>query len=286
MWAIAYKFKQLLSCKQVLKSCCHSSNGNITFLPRNLTNPNFLPNPVYDTYQKKIVEKKAATPIKKICSWNIQELWWHCYRGNKINNLIHYIVHSDASVFCLQEAFDMDIQRLIITHPKITEKYPYYITGNQYNSYFLGENSGLIVLSDQPILFRQFTPFLHTTVPDCFASKGALYLTIGEINFITTHLQSDNIRIALQQLAFIIFNSPFKEKTVLIGDLNIPDPFSPLHLERNNNNHTHISGVTLDHILPLFSDLSLSIDVDYINLKNTSDHWPLIASLNQIPSTE
>ncbi len=72
----------------------------------------------------------------------------------------------------------------------------------------------------------------------------------------------------------------FTKNTILLGDLNIPDPFTSLKIKRNNDQHTHISGRTLDHIISLFSDIKLNINVDYINLKKTSDHYPVVATLN------
>lgn len=207
-------------------------------------------------------------------------MWWYCYSGDKITNLLNYIINCNVDVICLQEVFEPSVINLITTHPDVSKVFPYYITGNLYNSYILGENSGLLVLSTQPIVFKQFTPFSFTSFPDTFASKGALYFTIGETNFITTHLQSIYVPVAARQLSYIIQNSPFTEKTILLGDLNIPDPFTNLKLKRNNGQHTHLSGRTLDHIISLQSDIKLDVNVDYINLKKTSDHYPVIATIS------
>ena len=75
----------------------------------------------YNNIQKEISERFSNPPkitnscisrynelqhdksIKKIITWNVQELWWYCYKGNKINNIINYIVNSDSDVICLQE---------------------------------------------------------------------------------------------------------------------------------------------------------------------------------------
>jgi endonuclease/exonuclease/phosphatase family metal-dependent hydrolase len=276
MLAIMYKLRQLAGCKQVFEHRCNSSNGAVSFtqLQRSLK-----PDPIYDTYQKGVVIKNKIQKIKEICTWNVQELWWHSYRGNKLDNIIKYISNSTSDVLCLQEVFEPKVIRLLTTHPAISRHFPYYLTGNLCNSYILGENSGLLVLSRYPIIFREFIPFKISAFPDTFASKGALFFTIGEINFITTHLQSINIPVALRQLYHIIKNSPFKGKTILLGDLNIPDPFPFLKMQRNNQGHTHLSGCTLDHIIPLHSDIDFGVEVDYINLKNTSDHYPLIATL-------
>jgi len=279
MYAIRYKLKQLMRCNQVWHSCCDSSNGNIS-LHSIVNSHNLFPHAIYNTYQTQLTNKTSKKPINTICTWNIQELWWHSYHQRKIRNIIDHISKSQFDVFCLQEVFETDVLNAILNNKVIRKQYPYYLTGNLCSRFIFGESSGLLVLSSQPIVFRQFTPFYKTSCPDTFASKGALYFTIGEINFITTHLQSGNIPLALNQLKGIIKNSPFSHKTILLGDLNIPDPFSFLRIARNNFQHTHDSGRTLDHIIPLTSDIKLdSIVVDYINLKNTSDHWPVTTKI-------
>ena len=279
MYAIKYKLKQLMRCKQVWQSCCDSSNGNIS-LHSILNSCNMVPHAIYDTYQIQLTKKTSKKSIKSICNWNVQELWWHSYHKRKIKNIIDHISKSKFDVFCLQEVFETDVLTAILNNKAIREQYPYYLTGNLCNRFIFGESSGLLVLSSQPIVFKQFTPFYRTACPDTLASKGALYFTIGEINFITTHLQSANIPLALHQLKAIIKNSPFSRKTILLGDLNISDPFTFLSIPRNNVQHTHDSGRTLDHIIPITSDIKLdSIVVDYINLKNTSDHWPIFANI-------
>lgn len=279
MNALLYKICQLLKCKQVFNYCCNSSYGFIS-LQRSSSMKNLIPDTVYNKYQTKIYNNKSITPIKTICTWNIQELWWHSYKGHKINNIIKYIINSEYDVLCLQEVFEPYVQKMIVGNSQIRKKYPYFLTGDLYNRFIIGENSGLMVLSSQPILFKQFTPFCKSTFPDTFASKGALYFTIGEINFITTHLQSDDNRVAVLQLKYIIKNSPFHSKTILLGDLNIPNPYILLNIPSYCKKHTHDSGRQLDHIIPLQSDIKIdTTDVDYIDIKNTSDHWPLFSKL-------
>lgn len=274
MKAVLSKIAQLFTFEQTILDYCKSSYGHIHLF---LKNGCFIPDYIFNAYQTK---KYHAPPIHTICTWNIQELWWHSYSGYKINNILRYILTSSFDVLCLQEVFDPYVLNTILSHPNIQTKYPYFITGNMRSKFIVGENSGLLVLSSHPILFKQFTPFTHHIFPDSFASKGALYFVIGEINFILTHLQSNNISIAAHQLEHILQNSPFTEKTILLGDLNIPDPYSILNLPRGIKHHTHESGLPLDHIISLQNDIQLSsIDVDYINIKNTSDHWPVVAKL-------
>ena len=45
-------------------------------------------------------------PIKKIMSWNIQELFWYS-KPKKLDNVIEYLKRSDCDVVCLAEA-DID----------------------------------------------------------------------------------------------------------------------------------------------------------------------------------
>ena len=48
------------------------------------------------------------------------------------------------------------------------------------SKYLFGENSGLLVLSNQPIQYVKFEPLLPYEFPDSFASKGILYFSVGE----------------------------------------------------------------------------------------------------------
>lgn len=278
MNAILYKIYQLLKCNQVFNYCCNSSYGFISLQYDRFQN-NLVPDIIYDKYQTKIYNNKTLKSVNTICTWNIQELWWYSYKGHKINNIIKYILNSQHDVLCLQEVFEPLVQKTILSNSKIRKKYPYFLTGDLYNKFVVGENSGLMVLSSQPILFKQFTPFIKSNLPDLFASKGALYFTIGEINFITTHLQSNNTIIAMSQLNYIINSSPFTTKTILLGDLNIPDPYIVLNVPECSKKHTHDSGRRLDHIISLHADINLNTNVDYIDIKNTSDHWPLFSNL-------
>ena len=252
-------------------------------------NYNLISTKYFDDYQNNIFNIKKGK-IKKITTWNIQELWWFCYNNKKINNIIQYLENCDSDVICLQEVFEEKSLWKIVNSSKIIEKYPYYLTGNMCKRFIIGENSGLLVLSKYPILFKQFTPFNKSKCPDFYASKGALYFTICDFNFITTHLQSSCPDLAYKQLDYIVQNSPFSlsENTILLGDLNVENPFVPLDVRCNNIIRTHDSNMILDHIIPLKScrrgninvDVSVDVSVDDIDLTNISDHYPVHAVLS------
>ena len=288
--ALFYKISNLLKCKQKYYNYCKSSIGDIT-LKKN--HESYISCNRYNNIQKEVSERFSNPPkitnkcisrynelqhdksIKKIITWNVQELWWYCYKGNKINNIINYIVNSDADVICLQEVFEPRSIWKIVNNNAVFSKYPHFLTGNMRNRFFIGENSGILVLSKKPIIFHQFTPFLYSKCPDSYASKGALYFSIDEYNFITTHLQSERPTLAASQLEYILRKSPFNNKTILLGDLNFENPFSLLNQAPNNIFHTHNSNRMLDHIISVNKDIDLTTFVDHINLKNVSDHFPV-----------
>lgn len=279
MNAILYKLKQLLKCKQSYYHNCLSNNGHFSLIKVE-NSINYICDPVYDVMQKSVVEKCQKIQIKSITSWNIQELFWHCYNGEKINNILNYILSSQSDIICIQEAFEIPTLDAIIFNESIKCKYPYFLTGSLANRFIIGENSGLIVLSKYPIIFKQFTPFRKTSWPDAFASKGALYFSIGGLNFVNTHLQSDNNIIACIQLNNILSDSLFTDKTFLIGDLNLKFPQIFTSTSVNNTKITHKdTNEILDHIINTTRDINFTVEVDDFNINQYSDHYPLIAFL-------
>jgi len=277
MHAVLYKFKQLLKCKQSYYHNCLSSNGPFSLYKVQST-INYICDPVYDIKQRKLLN--TGIEINSVTSWNIQELFWHCYKGEKINKILNYILSSESCVICIQEAFEIPTLDAIIFNEDIKSKYPYFLTGSLANRFIIGENSGLLVLSKHPIIFKQFTPFHKTTWPDGFASKGALYFSTGGLNFINTHLQSDDSAIAYLQLKQILSENPFLDNTFLIGDLNLECPQIFTNTFINNTQITHKDTKTiLDHIININQDIDFTVCVDN-NIIQCSDHYPLVATIN------
>jgi len=277
MSALLYKFKQLLKCKQSYYHNCLSSNGPFSLYKVQNT-INYICDPVYDIKQRRLLN--TGIEINSVTSWNIQELFWHCYKGEKINKILNYILSSESCVICIQEAFEIPTLDAIIFNEDIKSKYPYFLTGSLANRFIIGENSGLLVLSKHPIIFKQFTPFYKTTWPDGFASKGALYFSTGGLNFINTHLQSDDNVIACLQLKQILSENPFFDSTFLIGDLNLECPQIFTNTFINNTQITHKDTKTiLDHIININQDIDFTVCVDN-NIIQCSDHYPLVATIN------
>lgn len=280
LYAILYKIGNILQCKQFLTSFCMSSNGNIFYNETQMVHykKDLRLNLFHELYKRKEPNCPVYIPIKikKIISWNVQELWWHSYHGHKINNIIRYIVQSDADIICLQEVFEVSSIYKIVYNKDVYAHFPHFLTGNMHNSYLLGENSGLLVLSKYPIQFKKFAQFPMAAVPDIFSSKGALCFAVGQQNFITTHLQANYLNISLKQLVFINDQSPFKSDYILLGDLNLATPGKLFDIVSNNLISTCADGQILDHIISIPSK-PMEITVDKIPLTDTSDHWPVIA---------
>jgi endonuclease/exonuclease/phosphatase family metal-dependent hydrolase len=235
----------------------------------------------YQNINNPLHSYKNNTPYyfpRKLLTWNIQELFVYSNK-QKLNNVIRYLSGSNVDVICLQEAFEPDSIRAIINNPIIEYKFPYYLTGDMHSQYLIGENSGLLILSKFPISFQSFFVFNNCMFCDAFSTKGILYFKIGDINFACTHLQSDQTKIAEQQLKLITQHAPYNHNLITLGDFNHTRANSILNVSKNNYSITHDSGRILDYILPLSSDINVSVNVDPINITNTSDHLPLIAEI-------
>jgi len=257
----ATKLYNLLCCNQTC-SKVYLHNGS----PRSIFNP--------------LNVSLSNHKIKKIMSWNIQELFWYSNR-TKMEKIIQYIKQSNCDLICLQEVFEISSLERILYDKDILQKYPFSITGNMKSKYIFGENSGLLVLSTQPIQYIKFEPLMPYEFPDSMASKGIIYFRIGVHNFAATHLQAFNEALAEQQLRLVRDSSPFGLDFILIGDLNHRHADLCLHCKKNNYQRTSENQI-LDYILCLNpnSRFKLKVEVADISIKGMTDHWPLIADLH------
>lgn len=215
---------------------------------------------------------------RSIISWNIQELFLYS-NTNKINNIINYLHEFDSDVICLQEVFEDKTKTSIMK--SLLYKYPYQLVTKTNKKYIIGEDSGLLILSKYPITYIIEINLKGLVLPDSLANKTVMYFRIGGLNFAVTHLQSDYENISEKQINDIVNNSPIG-KFILIGDLNNQNVPKILNIEQNNFKSTCEDKI-IDYILPIrYYDINLETHVINIDLNNTSDHYPILANINEI----
>ena len=122
----------------------------------------------------------------KIISWNIACLpkQLNIFRNpNKmIKNILTKIKCLNADVICLQEVFENSLKEKIIN--ELSDNQPYYLLGDTYKRYLVGEDSGLMVLSKYPIEFVKEQVLEEYNFPDRMANKTILYFKFVKINTI------------------------------------------------------------------------------------------------------
>ena len=174
-----------------------------------------------------------------ILSWNIKMLpepygWFH-NPHTRAENIIQALKNSETyDVILFQEAFSANMRNKIFNALKAI--YPNQIEPND-NTTFYKSNSGLWVISRNPITLIDEISFSQLRAWDKLASKGAkLYSIIKneqEIYLINTHMQSDyttqysDVRISQYteiQEELISPNENSEIPLILCGDLNITRP--------------------------------------------------------------
>ena len=278
----ALKLYNLLCCSQTI-SKIYLHNG----IPRYMSNPlNVSLRNGGKGGNKKNRGNEQNKRINKIMTWNIQELFWYSNKS-KMERIAQYIKQSDCDVVCLQEVFEISSLERLLYDKDIIQKYPFSITGNMKNKYLFGENSGLFVLSNQPIRFIKYVPLIPCEIPDSFASKGIIYFKIGLHKFAVTHLQAFNEHLAEQQLRLVRDSSPFGLDFILLGDLNHSSAHTCLRCKKNNYEITcPDSNKILDYILFLDPDRDFDMNITVGNIdidcksERMSDQRPVSAEFS------
>ena len=236
-----------------------------------------------------IIDNKPKQTIR-IMSYNIKALF-SFYNAARIQRLVEYIeelfLNGSVDIICLQEAFELDLYnklyklandlRLNIVHPSLERKY------------YVGENSGLVVISRYPIIDHMFLKYDQCSGLCRLANKGAHYITVdihgNYFNLVNTHLQSDNEKIAIKQFGKLVDNIP--TNALIVGDLNMKyDTVLQLLEEVVCVNKEKVItfpeyGEQLDYFLLHNLDLECSFKVlDTIDL---SDHFPILTSFTFSP---
>ena len=89
-----------------------------------------------------------------------------------------------------------------------------------------------------------------------------------------------NKDISKKQLKLIKDKSPF-DKFIITGDLNNENVNQIIGVKSNNFKSTCENKI-IDYILPIGYDIGIEADVINIDLKNTSDHYPVKANINEL----
>ena len=242
-----------------------------------------------------------------ILSWNIKMFTapygWLQNRVERAENIVQSLKTTENyDIILFQEVFSDKIRKLM--YEDLQSIYPYEIIPD--NQPCIGKsNSGLWVISKNPIILVDEISFSHLKNWDALSNKGAkLYSIIKdeqEFHIINTHLQADyktkynNIR--SQQYTeihekLILPNMDSEIPLILCGDLNISKPLrlnkmleklklksGPLLGElqfSTMGNYTEL----LDYILVNSGDIQFnSIERKLISLSKNpeifSDHYPI-----------
>ena len=183
----------------------------------------------------KIQDGKEINKLS-ILSWNIRMLthplgWLHnpVERAENIIQALENAELYDAILF--QEAFSGSMRNKI--YKKLKDIYPNQIEPND-NTHYCKSNSGLWIISRDPVVLIEEISFRHLRGWDKLSSKGAkLYSIIKnqqEFYIINTHMQADyktkysDIRIKQYteiQEKLILPNEGSEIPIILCGDLNI-----------------------------------------------------------------
>ena len=172
-----------------------------------------------------------------------------------------------------------------------------YAFPSNNKKFWIGECSGLLVLSRYPIIFQQIYNYKDSIGPCYLTNKCAQYLKIklcedNNINIVNTHLQSSHLKyfqnfqhISFKQLEELVKNSPFDD-FIVTGDLNLDYDYLKKNLKGKLNFFTNykkeitypIYKQHLDHFL---YKGNYNLKTNHIILKkNYSDHLPYLLNIN------
>ncbi len=220
--------------------------------------------------------------IKSIATWNLQGLFFFM-NPTKTRNIINELKLLNEDILCLQEIFETSLKIKIINELK--NKYPYYLLGNIDKKYIIGDDSGLLILSKYKIEFVKELILHDAFFPDRLANKSILYFKVGNLNLITTHLQSSQFKeasnISGEQIKLLMNDCPFNQY-IITGDLNHTNPFKYINYHKNNIKTTCGNSI-LDYIIPInYPNIKLITSVSERSIKNITDHNCLTCKIDYL----
>ena len=168
----------------------------------------------------------------KIISFNIWDLpfFTRNIRVSRIKQISHFLKSSQADIICLQEAWNLDSQRLIkeILGPKYFSWEDRVATSKHKLWGFSRAQGGLMILSLFPILSMRFTPFsvFHWSWTEWFGNKGILDFHLktpwGKLRVVNTHLYQPGLFVRLKQFKKLItyLSGDRETPAIIAGDFN------------------------------------------------------------------
>ena len=167
-----------------------------------------------------------------IISYNIWDLPFFSRktRLSRIKEIAHFLKNSQADIICLQEAWNLDSQRLIkeILGPKYFSWEDRVATSKHTLWGFSRAQGGLMILSLFPILSMRFTPFsvFHWSWTEWFGNKGILDFYFktprGKLRVVNTHLYQPGFFVRLKQFKKLItyLSGDRETPAIIAGDFN------------------------------------------------------------------
>lgn len=245
-----------------------------------------------------------------IMTYNIDGLFVHFNKNNYLNisNFIKdQFLNNNIDVIALQEVWLSYISNLIID--ELNDLDLYISIPPTTKKYYLGEHSGLMIISKYPILTSNYIEYNNCNFTCKLSKKGLQHITIEYnkkiINIINTHLQSSfknfhnlQYQSTAEKQLNIIRDYCIKKKLneyIIIGDLNINMEYMERYLSKNKNiclkyNQEYKNICTfpstnemLDYCL--FSNIFHKNIIEYklYDNINYSDHLPLLIKILDLP---
>ena len=233
------------------------------------------------------INNSPVNDTLKIVSWNVHLLPYFFVfpksKKRKRTKLIadQFNYKKDYDIIVLQEVFSRSNRRLL--KRRLKNKYPYIYGPPNKKRHKIQTNSGLMVFSERPLIYKKSIEFdVATSWDNKMARKGAMLLE-GEFNgnlfqIINTHTQGKPAIINGHQFHMIYDGliEPFERKNIpqiICGDLNCNsdhkgdytqmqkildvDP-APMHDDRLSKNGD-ILNKTIDYILVRDNDSNMKI---------------------------
>ncbi len=200
----------------------------------------------------------------KILSWNIGMLpipGNYREKEDRAQAIGKALLKCDYDIIVFEEAFTYR-SRFILSHA-LHECYPYAygpVNGLKFSTRF---NSGIWIISKEPLVIEKEIEFTHTAGFDAFARKGAVLLE-GQFQgttfqLIATHLQDDNYPQAIREFQFkdiyqklIVPYSDVNTPQIICGDFNTDEKNTDhytgmlIHLNAEDGEITGKTKITFD----------------------------------------